>query len=328
LRYYKIDITNPANGQPVLPKSLQGLGITSLLPNGATNPGALNVELDLPIFMAATPDGQALVRIWGLGIEATGNAFNLNGMDITVFGGMSKGLPLANPAQQGILMKGTIQQAFGNWMGLDQTVDLIVGPEMGTHDEPKNIVFNWVAKTSMASAIQATLTTAFPGVQQTININPNLILNHDQVGYHYSLLEFAAVVKAFSQQIIGGDYPGVDIVYDGVTLDVHDGSSKPKPKAISFQDMLGQPTWIDFGTIQAKFVMRGDLHLNDVITLPTSLVTTSQQAFTQFQDKTTFSGNYQIIKMRHYGNYKQPDAASWNTTVNLILVPKEDSSGG
>jgi len=32
---------------------------------------------------------------------------------IQVFGGMSKGLPLANAVQSGLLMDGTIQQAWG-----------------------------------------------------------------------------------------------------------------------------------------------------------------------------------------------------------------------
>lgn len=325
MRYYKIDITDPATGNPILPKSLQGLGITSLLANGVTNPGALQVELDIPIAFAATPAGQALVRIWGLGLAAAGNAFNLNNMNITVSGGMAKGLPLANPAQQGILMQGTIQQAFGNWVGLDQTIDLIVGPQIGTHENPKNISFGWVAQTTMASAIASTLSVAFPGVPQNINISPNLILNHDQVGYYYSLEEFAAVVKAFSQKIIGGSYPGVDIAYDGTSLTVADGTVQPTAKPINFQDMIGQPTWIDFSTIQVKLIMRGDLHIWDIVTLPPSLVTSSQQAFTQFQDKTTFTGNYYITKVHHFGNSRQPDAASWNTTLNLIAIPKGTS---
>ena len=112
------------------------------------------------------------------------------------------------------------------------------------------------------------------------------------------------------------------IAFDGVTMVVTDGTAPPAAKKIAFQDMLGQPTWLAFNLIQVKLVMRGDLNLGDQVTLPPSLATTTQQALLRYRDKTTFSGNYQIQAIHHYGNFRQADAMSWNTTVDLFPVPK------
>lgn len=323
MRFYRIELTNAA-GDPLLPASLQSTArdrepLSSLTSQGQPNLAALQVEFDIAQAYMHAPQGQAFVRIWGLGIEAQGTAYNLNSqpdkpVNITVYGGMSKGLPLANPAQRGKLLVGMVQQAYGNWEGLNQTVDLICGPSIGSFDEPKNIIFNWIAGTTMASAIASTLAVAFPGIPQTIRISPNLILNHDQVGYHYSLTEFAEVVYQFSQSIIGGNYAGVGIVYNGSTIVVSDGTQPLPAKAIAFQDLLGQPTWIKPRIISVKVVLRGDLNVDDVITLPPSLVTTTQQAMSQYQNKqTTFTGKYLITNIHHWGNSRQPSADAWAT---------------
>lgn len=323
MRYYKIDITNATTGKPMLPSSLGGIGITSLLPQGGANIAALNVELDIPVAMYATPSGAALARIWGLSLKDIGNAFDLNDALVSIYGGMSKGLPLANPAQSGLLVKGLIFQAYGNWMGLEQTVDLQITPAAGTVDEPKNISFQWLAGTPMSQAITSTLKTAFPDAQMTVNISPRLVTAHDETGYYFTLSEFAGLVKDLSKSVISdSSYVGIDIAYNGATLVVQDGTVPPKPKVISFVDLIGQPTWIEPFTISFKTVMRADIGLSDVVTLPKSLATSTQQAFLRARDQTTFSGNYQIRSVHHYGNFRQPDGESWNTTFEAFQIPK------
>ena len=69
-------------------------------------------------------------------------------------------------------------------------------------------------------------------------------------------------------------------------------------------------------------VMRGDLNIQDLVTLPKTPITTTAAAFTNFQDATNFSGNFIISYLRHVGNYRQPDGASWNTTMNMYPEPK------
>lgn len=324
MRYYRIDLSDPVTKQPIRPRSFGGFGLTSKLPNGQTNPAALNIELDIPVAAYAQPGGGAFVRIWGLGLQDIVAAADLNDKLISIYGGMAAGLPLANPAQAGLLVQGQIFQAFGNWIGTDQTVDLLLLPSTGTVDAPKNIVLNWTAGQSMAAALDVTLLTAFPEAQRIITISPRLVLAHDEVGYYASLTQLAQRIEALSKEIITDtNYKGVRISYDGVTLTVNDATdSAPKVKAISFQDLVGQPTWIAPQVIQATCVMRGDIRPFDVVSLPPSLATTTQQSMLRFQDKTTFSGTYWVAEMHHFGNYRQAEASSWVTVLNLIPLPK------
>jgi hypothetical protein len=288
--------------------------------SGQTLTAALNIELDVPVVPFATPMGAALVRIWGISLQEISQASDLNGMNIAVYAGMQKGLPLANPAQAGLIMQGVVFQAFGNWIGVNQTLDLICQPSIGTDAVPKNFSFNWKAGTPLAQAISNTLSTAFPGTKQNINISPNLVLAHDEPGYYKTLVQFATYVKQKSADVIGGNYPGVDIVLKQNEFDVYDGTTPTTPTQIAFQDMIGQPTWIAPQTIQVAFVMRADLEVGGYIKMPPSIVTTTSSSFSQFRSKSAFQGVFQINQIRHVGNYRQQDAASWATAVNAFVA--------
>ena len=326
MRYYSVAITNPATGAAVLPDSLGGMAITSLLPDGTTNPAALQVQFEIKIANLEDFDSNSIFRIYGLGLKDIGAAFNLNGMNIVIRAGMAKGLPLANPAQQGIVLKGNIYQAFGNWVGTDQWVDMIFAPYQITTTPPSNFPFAWKAGTTLASAIAQTLKTAMPDFNQKINISPNLIVNHDESGFYQNAQQFATWINGRSKDIIGGTYGGVTITTNGSTITAFDGTvMPPQIKQIAFQDMIGQPTWIGFEAISLKFTLRGDLNVGDVIHLPLTQNTPGQftqqiQVNPQYKDKTSFTGNFQISQIRHYGNFRQNDAASWNTTVDALVM--------
>lgn len=319
MRYYSIVITNPANGAVLqAPASLVATSTYTSFANGATVPGALNIELDVPVLPLATPAGAALVRIWGISLQEISQASDLNGKSIAIYAGMQKGLPLANPAQAGLIVQGTIFQAFGNWIGTDQTLDLILQPDTGTPDSPRNIVLNWKAGTPLAQAIAATLSTGFPGFTANINISPNLVLSYDAVGYYQTAGQFAQWLKNMSASIIGGaTYQGVDVFLKENVFTVYDGTTPTAPRQIAFQDLIGQPTWIDAPNIQFKCAMRGDMNVGDYVKLPPSIVTTGASAQSSLINlKTSFQGVFQIIQMRHVGNFRQPDAASWATVFD------------
>lgn len=330
MRFYNIVLTTPA-GTPFLfadQASFPG-GICTSFVNGRTIAGALNVELDIPVVVYALPMGAAWLRIWGPSLREIGQAADLNGINIAVYGGMAKGLPLANPAQQGLLVYGTIQQAFGNWIGVNQTLELIIQPPVGSQASPKNIVINWLAGTPLATALKNTLSTAFPGFKQNIAISPNLVLAHDEPGYYEDVYQFAQYVKRISRDIIGGSYPGVDIVLTQTTFNVYDGTTAAAPKAILFQDLIGQPTWIDSPLIQFKCVLRGDLAVGGYVTLPPVRQTTTPQSFSQYRANSVFQGSFQIQRMRHNGNFRQRDGESWITTFDAFpALPVTGAAGG
>lgn len=357
MRYYQL-IIKKADGTPYLFKSTgnafaSGVTLSSLLPtgpqnpvSGLTNPAALQIELDIPIANFTDPDGQsAWLRVWGLGLADLGNASDLNNCSVQVFGGMAKGLPLANPAQAGLLMSGTILQCFGNWQLTDQTLDMLFavggdtagggGGFMGAGSDPSgNFPFSMPAGTTLAQAIANTLSIALPDIPPTISISPKLILNYDQTGHYSSLYQFASFVNALSIGIMGDpNYAGVQIVSNGSTINVFDGAgpatitgvvSDQNVKNIAWQDLIGQPVWVGPNTISFKCVMRADIHQGDTVMLPPTLVTQNNTANSNFaaspQTKLTFSGRFIVMKVHHYGASRQPDAASWNTTYQATIA--------
>ena len=357
MRYYSVIITK-ADGTPYRFKSLGNIPLTSLLPSGSqnpmtgqANPAALNVEFDMTASVFDAPDNNPWLRVWGLGLADIGSAANLTGLNVAVYGGMSKGLPLANPAQAGLLIKGQILAAWGNWIGTDQTVDMVfsAGVGVGGPDAPANFPFFWAAGTPLKAAIAQTLSTALPGLTQDINISPSLVLNYDVSGYYQSASQFADFIKELSvgipvpgggtiDEISGGGYSGVKIVTNGQAARVFDGTTPTAASGIgqvAYQDLIGQPTWIAGGTISMKTILRADIHVGDTITIPPSLVTTASLAAAQFnaglaKSKTTFSGEFLVNQVHHYGNFRQADAASWATVfqlaANIKSAPPPDTA--
>lgn len=317
MRYYNVSVSDASGSQL--------LAYTSH-PNGTAmppDPGALNVEMDIFAVPFATAKTGSYVRLWGIPLSQIAQAFNLNNQNISIYGGMGKGLPLANSAQAGLLVTGAIQQAFANWIGTDMTLDLILMPGSAPNDAAHNLTVNWKAGTPLSQAIQNTLATAYPGYQANISISPNLVLAHDEPGFYGSLPQFAQYVKARSQDIIGGNYAGVDITLNGTTFNVFDGTTQQNPRQIDFTDLIGQPTWIDAGTVQATCVMRGDLSVGDWVKLPPSLVTvtpSAMSAYSQQRQGSIFQGTFYIAQIRHVGNYKQPSGAAWTTVLDLTIV--------
>jgi hypothetical protein len=322
MRYYNIVITDPAGKLPAQQ-------YTSF-PNGKTDPGALNVEIDIFSLNMATTGKGSFVRIWGIPLTAISQAANLVGMNITVSAGMQKGLPLANPAQSGIIGQGQIYQAFGNWIGLDQTLDIYMLAPTGTGANPMKFSFNWRAGSSLASALQTTLATALPKLTPNININPNLVLGHDVPGYYNSLDEFAQWLKPFTASIIGGSYKGVDISVSQSQISAHDGTKQTTPIAISFLDLIGQPTWIESPNIQLKTVMRADIGPSAFITIPNTVATATPGSVigTQARNKASFQGAFQVSLVRHVGNFRQPDAASWVSIITAYPTQQNLQTGG
>lgn len=327
MRYYRIELTNRTTGKPITVQSLAGSGlppgvITSALPDKTTNPAALNIELDLMTYNGDIGSPASYLRIWGLGLAELSQAFNLNDQHIRVFGGMAKGLPLADPSQAGLLIEGEINQAFGNWIGTDQTLDIQFRAAGRS-----NYTFTWASGEKLSDMLARTLKTALPNAKQAINIKATRVANAEKPGAYSTFTQFAQAVMMMTETAPGeGD--GVAMAFDGQTVRAYEATETKAGsniKQIKFQDLLGQITWAAPLTIQAKMVMRGDLQMSQIIQFPKDLlVTTTAAAQPAFggtgqnpSNKLSFGGDgkFQINQMQHWGNFRQPDAMSWNTTV-------------
>ena len=314
MRFYKIEISDPTSGAAITSWSSQDNAGNTML-------GALNVELDMPSYPFANPSGYDTVRIWGIDLQTIVNASKFNNKLIRVTVGMAKGLPLANPKQQGLVIEGVINQCFGNWQGTDMTLDFVIVYGIGgTEPAPKNIVLNWKKGVTLGAAVKASLAVAAPKAKCVDNTSQSLVLGQDEPGFYYNMAQFATYVREVSKHINPNPkYPGVQVSYRGGTFYLYDGTSPTAPKAIAFNDLIGQPAWIAFNVVQFKTAMRGDFNVSDYITLPKGAVTTGAQSASQFRDSSVISGVFQIQTIRHVGNFRQPDANSWVTIFEAFI---------
>lgn len=337
VRFYDIVISDPATGAVVR-------RYTSATADGTVIPGALQVEFDIPIVAYGSPNSGGYLRIWGVSLKDIGQANDLNNKVITVRAGMSQGLPLANPNQVGIILEGFIFQAYGNWMGVVQTLDLIVIPGRGPDFDSKNFTLNYKKGQQLAPAILSTLQIAYPFLNIDVSgISPDLVIAQDQPGQYLTLQSFMIYLRDMSLSIggvtaTGAEYSGLNAYFKNGTLFVTDNSSgASRIKDISFKDLIGQPTWNDPTSFQFSCVLRGDLGLGDYIRMPPTQFASTPSSFSRFRDNSVFQGLGHILggdsSIRHVGNSRQPDGQSWITTVNCVAlfapkVPAAVEAGG
>lgn len=305
---------------------------------GQPNPNALNIGFDLPVYLGHEPQGGALIRVWGLGIHTISQASDLNPVGdvfkkFTLRAGMSKGLPLANPAQQGVIAQGLIWQAFGNWEGTEQTLDIIVNPGPPPSNYGIPIILNWEKGQPLTQALQQILPIAFPGYSYSVDISPNLVAPSDHKAVHLNVDAFFKWLHTYTKwlgsKIYGKNYSGVQFSFAGEVVRVRDNTAKAKTTQLAFQDLVGQPTWIGVNTIIFPTVMRGDIGVFDYVKFPEGVLlpyalTAPSAAYpnSPAASNSTFKGTFQITEMHHYANFRQPDAASWNTTCKAIVPAK------
>ena len=308
MRYYDIAISDPKSGSILKHYSSH--------PGGGFDPGALRVELDIPVTTFDTVIGSGNARVWGVSIQDIGQASDLNMKNIIVSAGMKQGLPLANPAQSGVIVQGIILQAFGNWQDTNMTLDLQIGSATGSPHAPVNAPFFCKKGQSVSAAIMQTLKTALPSTQVNINISPKLVFTEDYVGYYQSIHQFAQVLTKVTAPIIGGSYTGVRMLAKQNQISVYDGTSYSSPKQIAFNDLIGQITWQTAGSINFKTVMRADVQVGDVVMMPQGQVATQAQSYSQYRQNGIFTGVFQVDIVRHLGNSRAPSGNDWVTVFD------------
>lgn len=316
MRFYNIVITD--SGGAVKRQ------YTSLNADGSFNGQALRVTLDIPQSNFAQPAGLAMVRIYGVAFTDLNSTADMVGMNVTISAGMSKGLPLANPKQQGLIARGYIFQAFGNWQGAEVSLDLIIAPAIGNATEEANITLDWKNGTPLTGAVTNALQAAFPSIPVVGQFSDAVTAPQDTPHLSSSMGDFAQKVNEFSNaRAISADYLGANIAMQGDKFYLYDGTSTiAQPTVnINFTDLIGNATWIEYNVMQFKAVMRGDLSPGGIVTLPKGTnAINSQNTFTQFRQNLSFQNSFMVSMIRHLGDNRGRGADSWVTVVNCNLL--------
>ena len=340
-RYYRIVVGQEvaiAPGQ-VAPSGNLGATWTNWV-NGRADLGAQTIEFDIPLSAMDQPIGNASIKIWGVSKEQISQSSDFNGAPIQVYAGMHPGLPLAsaayNDGQSGLLLSGQVFQAFGNWQGINQTLDFVVQCDGGaTQSSPGNISFLWKQGQPLSAMVQSVLQQAYPKFKFDIKLRSNLVLTQDEPGTYSTLQQFASYVKAVSQQIITKNYPGVSIYppVDG-TIKVWDDTATKDAGVteIKMQDLIGSPTWMNVATIQFNTMLRADLQLGAVVKfLPAvaAIAISNAQSGSNVRLKNAFDGTWTVTLGRHIGNSRAADGNSWISTFQAVsntAIPPDSSA--
>jgi hypothetical protein len=313
--------------------------------NGANDPGALDIDFDIEI---SGPVSTGSLTIRGISQQDISESTIYTGQRIQLFAGFTEGLPLANDQvpHQGLIADGQIYPSFGNWTGNDLSLTFIINPGdiggSGGPTNPKNIIHNMPQGSPLSSAIQNALQTAFPSSQFLINIKNSLILNTPDQGFYQGMEQYMNYIKSLSHSIAGtpstNGYQGVQVFPTGYgKYVVTDFSNSGGSIAIQFEDLVGQPTWINASTIQVKTVLRADFNAAMSaggavdLTLPNPLLvnTITQGAWAisnpglgqnvyEHGNILLFNGSWRVNKIRHVGHYRQPTGESWVTIINAV----------
>lgn len=340
MRYYDLRLTDDAghvwqqqrDGRLSLSNSTTGSTFSSLM-NGVNNPAALNIEIDAPIIPYDTPQGIATITISGVGVLALGQSADLNGANVSLSAGMTRGLPLAKPQQAGTILEGRVFACYGNWEGTNQSLTLLVYPSIA--DNKQDICFRWPAGTQLRQALATTFAQAFPGYKQQIQI-ADLATNSDEMGWFPKLSVLADYVRAISTALgtwtYGELYNGVGISVAGKTIYVTDATGPRKVTQLAFEDLIGQPVWMGPLEVDFKTVLRHDLMIGSLIKFPPGIVspyalTTRSAAIPNAppQSKSIFQGQFLVNEVHHFGNLRQPNADSWCTAFKAFPAINSNS---
>jgi len=357
MRFYRIEITDPeGRADPLIFTSWRERNyFPGSLFGTSTDFGALNVLFDLQTLPFSTPRGYSMVEIWGIPLSVISGSSNLNNRNITIYGGFKPGLPLATQAsayQAGPILQGYIYQAFGNWIGTQMTLNLVVSPgirvstqsqpntafqtsviaptapPIGSNSFPINGRFYMPPGMPVSTAIRNFLTAAMPNFTiASISINPDFTQPHPIAGVYLTMSQFNQWLNNFSRNIVGGNYSGISIrVEQGNRIIVDDNSPPSQTINISYLDLIGQPTWIEPFKIQVKCPMRADLQVNYNVVMPRGFysILPSQPASPRIfpeRSRSVQQGTYTITELRHVGNFRQPDASSWVTVITCAFLP-------
>ena len=342
MRYYDIVIT-PARSSAFAGTFVSPLRYSTLFSNGRNNTQALKIDVDIPQAWYYQPSGLGYVKIYGVSFEDLNQSANLNPdftndkyANIQIKIGMSKGLPFANPEQQGLVINGSILQAFGNWQGNLVTLDLVITNSQVSPSATVNLSFNWKKDTFLGDAIKETLQNAYPkkqtGLELVINgsISSNLKATENQTAQYTNLESFSKYLNITSKDILKlQNYAGVSLTATPLGFYLYDGTTSQEQTVqnkiitVNFQDIIGNLTWLDLFTIQAKLTMRGDVQVGNQIIFPkkSPIVNTAASALTQLRNNVSFNGQFQINKIRHVGSSRQTDGNSWVTVLDCVVLP-------
>lgn len=191
--------------------------------------------------------------------------------------------------------------------------------------KPLNLIHNMMPQMEMKSAIQQTLSTAFPSAGVNVLIKSGLQRGYQDAGMYQNMEQYASYIQKAANSIAGTkNYMGPIFSSFDNTIHVLDGTQSISSGEISILDLIGQPTWIDWNKVSIKCCLRADLHVGSVGTLPQTLYGITSDAVLPTptapqRSNSAIAGSFWISKVVHIGDFRNPDGSSWSTNYEALV---------
>ncbi|EBW9943205.1 hypothetical protein DQS39_23910 [Salmonella enterica subsp. enterica serovar Give] len=323
MRYYRLEIINPKTGKPPVDSNGKPIGPFDT----SETPGCgLHVEFDFEVTGLDVVRSGTMLTIYGLPIEMLKQSVNLQGGLVRMKAGFVQGLPLANKDQQGEIIYGEIYLAYANWIGTNQTLNLVINPTIRKTNDGKPFFIEGEGRTGekVGDVISRALQKAFPNKLIDCTVSDSLVLPEPWNGTYEDIGSLAMVLRSASIAMMRDTkYSGIAVSILSDRIRIYDNVSAKwgEPKTIHAHELIGQPTWIAPFTVSFKCPLRGDIRCGDVVKLPEGLYsgaasivmanTTAPSVISK--NSTTFTGKFLVKSVRHIGAYLTADGDAWVT---------------
>jgi len=303
------------------------------------DPGAPLVEIDITTAPADTVGTAGSITVWGQPVSLLKQSQGFYNKKYSLSVGMAQGLPLATQQspQAGQILGGTdvITGVFSSFEGLTQYLGFGLGGYPANRGTPapfaasnqfpvRNIVLNWQKGAPLSQALMQCFQTAYPELQASVNVSPNLVANQNNLHFAGAIAELNSWLREFTigeySNSMPQQYQGVSIVMGNGKIAAHDGTKTSGAKQIQFTDLIGQPTFIERNEISFKTVMRGDLSVGDAITLPQGQIL-NVSGNLGLGAELAVSGSWTINQLRWIGNSRNPNGDAWCTVIQANQAP-------
>lgn len=321
MRRYELIIRGP-DGRPMTDAA--GRPIGPFASREAKNGAGLQITFDLPVLACDLNVTGGAVSLRGVPVTLLHSSVSYYRARIELYAGWQKGLPLVNPDQYGLILSGEVVNAWGNWQGTDQSLNFSVNPSVVYDREgrPVKIAVSGKKGERLAVVLRRALTAAFPERKIVTDIDADLTLAEDLNAVEYrSIGELAWSLKQVKS------WYAIDVVVQPGRIVVYDRTYRGKVKTIAGTELTGQPTWVGQNTVSFKVPLRPDLAVSDIVSLPRALTSGSTGALTlnaangrnrTLMETPLFTGNFQVVSVRHLGDFRNPVADAWCTACEAV----------
>ncbi len=328
MRYYDLTLKDPSSGKTYSWTSGSGADYDA---------GALNIYFDAFVVGIYPSAGASIVGIEGINLKYLEQPLQFQGFDLSLKAGMVGGLPIsaAQPIP-GTILKGLVYGSYGNWIAERLAIEFVVTATNFEPDNPGNFTFVWPKGTQLSDALQQTLQTAFPGAPIKMNIG-NYVWPHTEVAKWGTTFGLGRFIYQLTSAINKGGY-AVRIYLRNGTIFVTDFSNAKNQNAIQLQyyDLIGQPTWIEAGVLSVPVVLRADIQVGDIVSMPAQ--DTGQPGFASvlasvdnalYNLPLTFKGKFIVRAVRQIGQFRGQSGEDWMSVLECVaLTPVVSDSSG